>query len=292
MPFVGRFTDDEVRAIRQSPRSARDLAREYGVTHATILHIRERRTYKQVPDHQGHGPRNEYCIGDGLEFLRGLPGGYCETVVASVPSNRRSFSIRHHDRDDRDVMSHHDYWYWQSRVIHECIRVAGAGGMVLYHNPDWRTATRMDTPNMLAGLPMLADGLPLRQIIIWNHGGWPRLPRKRMTRLPDTYEPILMFTGRHWSVPAETAAAAHYWGTVWDIALDGDSYSKDPRRPCPFPEELAARCVALGRGMVLDPFAGRGTTVLAAIEAGRDWLACDTDLRYIEEFMKAQLYGW
>ena len=48
--------------------------------------------------------------------------------------------------------------------------------------------------------------------------------------------------------------------------------------------ELADRCVALGSGMLVDPFAGTGSTVLAAIRAGRDWLACGSNPSYLEAF--------
>ena len=47
---------------------------------------------------------------------------------------------------------------------------------------------------------------------------------------------------------------------------------------------LVDRCVALGRGRVLDPYAGSGATVLAAVRAGRNWLACDTDPEQVGTF--------
>ena len=43
-----RFTDDEVRAIRSDPRSAHQVAKQYGVNKSTILKIRSRQTYSYV----------------------------------------------------------------------------------------------------------------------------------------------------------------------------------------------------------------------------------------------------
>lgn len=43
-----RFTDDEVRAIRADPRSAHQVAKQYGVHKSTILKIRNGKTYSYV----------------------------------------------------------------------------------------------------------------------------------------------------------------------------------------------------------------------------------------------------
>lgn len=44
-----RFTDDQVRSIRDDPRSARQLAKMYGVNKCTIINIRRGFTYRDVP---------------------------------------------------------------------------------------------------------------------------------------------------------------------------------------------------------------------------------------------------
>ena len=41
------------------------------------------------------------------------------------------------------------------------------------------------------------------------------------------------------------------------------------------PLTLAERCISLGQGHVLDPFAGTGTTALAAQAKGRSWTLFD-----------------
>ena len=81
------------------------------------------------------------------------------------------------------------------------------------------------------------------------------------------------------------------WGDLWDIQPDSMDELWDNKpgrrtqlRPPAFPDELADRCIALGSGMVLNPFAGTGSVPLAAIRAGRDWLACDSDPAYLDAF--------
>lgn len=44
------FTDDQVQAIRKDERDGPTLAKEYGVTRATIYGIKSKRYYKHVPD--------------------------------------------------------------------------------------------------------------------------------------------------------------------------------------------------------------------------------------------------
>jgi DNA modification methylase len=63
-----------------------------------------------------------------------------------------------------------------------------------------------------------------------------------------------------------------------------------------FPEELIAPCILAGcpvGGIVLDPFNGAGTTGLAAMKRGRDYLGCELNADYVritlERFDKAGL---
>jgi site-specific DNA-methyltransferase (adenine-specific) len=66
--------------------------------------------------------------------------------------------------------------------------------------------------------------------------------------------------------------------TVWQIppaARDG--------HPAPFPVELARRCVRLSTWpdeTVLDPFAGSGTTLVAARQLGRRAIGIEPSERY------------
>ena len=92
MPNKRQFNDDQVRDIRQSHLSSRELAHQYGVSHRTIINIRDRRTCKNVPDQLEEEFRNQYVIDDPLRFLASLPDGYCgarrQEYVTDKPSNR------------------------------------------------------------------------------------------------------------------------------------------------------------------------------------------------------------
>lgn len=65
-------------------------------------------------------------------------------------------------------------------------------------------------------------------------------------------------------------------GDVWTFPPDGDS--RRPKHEAPFPDELVRRCIlptTLPGDVVLDPFAGSGTTLRVAAEHGRQAIGFD-----------------
>ena len=288
MPTRKRFTDDEIREIRLSPQSARYLAQRYDVSHPTIMNIRDRRTYKQVPDHLGADLKNKFVIHDAVEFLAELPDGYCGTAITAPPIREVRSVIGQRGGwttvDERQAEQ--EYLELQRRIISECLRVVGPDGVLLYHYRYDISSRR----NINLRHEIISD-FPLRQVVIWNHGMRRFTPGGRhFNRLPNSYSMIYVISGPRWSIPEASRAAAMRWGDLWDIRPDSmDRLWSDSRRqggphPHPLPSELADRFVALGSGMVLSPFAGAGDVALAAIRAGRDWLACDPDPACLKAF--------
>ena len=285
MTHSRKLTDEQVREIRRSQESARALAERYGVSHPTILNVREGSTYSHVTDDEDDpivgGIHNAYVLADALDFLRGLPDGYCRTVVTSPPEAVRPFSVhplsarRHGARGTDARLPYRDYLEKQHAVIAECIRVAGDRGIVLYHHRPRFAMGHLDMGHYLT------EEFPLRGVIIWHYKKLRFSAGTRNKRqLPNAYDMIFMFTGKHWALPEKISEEILGWGDVWEIGLDRESRRLPPR----LPNELVDRCIALGQGRVLDPHAGSGATVLAAIREGRNWLACDTDPELVEVF--------
>jgi len=70
--------------------------------------------------------------------------------------------------------------------------------------------------------------------------------------------------------------------SVW-VDVKGESTRKG--HPAPFPVVLAERLIRLfsfAGDTVLDPFAGTGSTSIAAIKTGRNSLACDIEPKYLD----------
>ncbi len=71
--------------------------------------------------------------------------------------------------------------------------------------------------------------------------------------------------------------------TVWNIAPE--SGASRAAHPAPFPVELARRCIRLSTWpgeVVLDPFAGTGSTLVAAAQLGRRAIGIERSERYCE----------
>jgi DNA modification methylase len=78
-----------------------------------------------------------------------------------------------------------------------------------------------------------------------------------------------------------TVAATRNSRSVWKIATQ-------PRKEAhfaAFPDELARRCVLAGSktgDLVMDPFAGRGTTLAMALQNGRNAVGIELNPAYLE----------
>ena len=78
-----------------------------------------------------------------------------------------------------------------------------------------------------------------------------------------------------------------FWGVgpVWDIPNVKANHVEKTDHPCQFPVALARRLIVAlcpEGGTVLDPFLGSGTTAVASLLEGRDFLGCDISHEYTE----------
>jgi len=120
----------------------------------------------------------------------------------------------------------------------------------------------------------------------WGSWQLPSAPNLR-----GDWESILVATNGPWErptpdhVPAGWRDQAGDWpalcSTVWNLAP-----ARRTGHPAPFPLELAARCIRLSTWpgeTVLDPFAGSGTTLVAARALGRRAIGIERSQRYCEQ---------
>ena len=216
---------------------------------------------------------------DALPFLRSLHTDSVGAVVTSPPynlgeghGNKSGGNHLHklragYDTTD-DTMPHREYAAWQRACLAEMVRVCSPEGCVMY-NTSWRTrAGRLDMRR-----DIIPNHAPVRQLIIWDRQG--SLCHSPMAAA-HMYEVIYAIPGGEAFRPSDTA---RHWGDIW---------SHRPERhnphPAPMPLEIAYRMTeyAAGHrgGIVLDPFCGSGTTLLAALRMGLPSLGVDRSYRY------------
>ena len=131
-------------------------------------------------------------------------------------------------------------------------------------------------------IEMSRRGWVLRSPIIWHRKS--ALREAVIDRPRRSYEHVFMFVkDRKYYFDRQHLIDKKIEEDMWSI----------PARPkstngidtAPFPDELVARCLAIGcppTGMVLDPFAGSGTTLRVGVMSGREATGIDLNPSFCE----------
>ena len=141
---------------------------------------------------------------------------------------------------------------------------------------------------------MIKLGFAMRGEIIWNKGGsagpstaWGSWKSATNPTLRDVHEYILIFSKNNYARSGagkkstiERDEFLEYTKSIWTFP------SESARRighPAPFPVELPRRLIQLYSfegDVVLDPFAGSGSTCIAALQTKRHFVAYEKNARY------------
>lgn len=192
---------------------------------------------------------------------------------SSFTSGRKNGAWRAADRvegiayeDHEDTMDLGAYERWQRTVLSACWECLSDVGAIFYNHKPRILGRELWTP--LAVNP----GLPLRQIVIWDRGnGFNWVP----TAFMPMHEWVVIYAKDAWRLRARGASAI---GDVWRVAPDQGN-----PHPAPFPLALPARAIAAAAPrLVLDPFAGSGTTLRAAKDHGCRAIGIEKSERYCE----------
>jgi modification methylase len=165
-----------------------------------------------------------------------------------------------------DDMPMPEYESWQRDTLRALWGVLSDDGAIYYNHK----------PRIINGelwMPTtLNPGLPLRQIVIWDTGAG-------INFMPGAYIPahewIMLFARPSFRFVERRASAL---SDVWRFH---PASTKD--HPAPFPIELAQRAISsTNAAVVLDPFMGSGSTLLAAQREGRCAIGIELDEQHCE----------
>ncbi|MBR1419215.1 MAG: hypothetical protein IJ576_09650 [Synergistaceae bacterium] len=233
---------------------------------------------------------NSIIHGDCLEVMKKLPDKCVDLVITSPPYNLlnstgnglkkntrcgkwKNAAIKDGYKNYDDNMPYDEYVKWQKACLAELYRLIKDGGAIFYNNKN-----RVQG-GLLQDRGEIVRGLPLRQVIIWKRSG--AINFNSGYFLPTT-EQIYMICDKNFKL----IKGANKYTDVWEITQE----LKNPH-PAPFPEALIDRILSSAGGqIVLDPFAGSGTTGVSARKFNRDFILIEKSEEYCR-MAKARLDG-
>ncbi|HWB49998.1 MAG TPA: site-specific DNA-methyltransferase [Stellaceae bacterium] len=252
---------------------------------------------------------HEMVLGDARD-LHTIPGSSVHLVVTSPPYfNLKPYAS---DAGGRQLGRFDDYEKFLDeldRVWRECERVLVPGGRVCCVTGDILIPRRVDGRHRVLPLPSdiqvrsRAVGLDNLTPILWfkignrtneaggGSSGYYGKPYQPGAIIKNDHEHIIMLRkpGGYRSTPMIQRALSMLQRKEMDAWMrpvwsDIRGASLREGHPAPFPVELAERLIRMfsfAGDMVLDPFAGSGSTAVAAIRTGRNSISVEVDEGYL-----------
>ncbi|MDE0376440.1 MAG: site-specific DNA-methyltransferase [bacterium] len=242
-------------------------------------------------------------VGDSRD-MRHLPDNSVALVVTSPPY----FVGKEYEQavaGRRVPESYMDYLGLLREVFAECVRVLEPGGRMAVNVANLGRKPYRSLSGDVTGILQDDLGLLLRGEIIWTKArgasgscAWGSWCSPANPVLRDVTERVVVASkgrfDRALSRSQRQAAGLPHRATIspdefMDATLDvweiRPASATQVGHPAPFPEELPARLIRLYTyedDLVLDPFMGSGTTLVAAAEANRRGVGYDIDPAYID----------
>ncbi len=225
------------------------------------------------------------------EKMDELPDNCIHLMITSPPYN----ASKQYDEN----LSLDEYLALLSRVWKETYRVLAPGARACINIANLGRKPYIPMHSYIIQ-QMLDIGYLMRGEIIWNKGSsaspstaWGSWQSAANPVLRDVHEYILIFSKENFSRKnngkentIQRDQFLEWTKSVWNFPAVP---AKKIGHPAPFPEELPHRLIQLFTfkgDIVLDPFAGSGTTCLAAAADQRYYIGYDTDADYIQLALK------
>lgn len=256
---------------------------------------------------------------DTLDFLKTIPDQTVELVVSSPPYNiGKSYESRQLFKD---------YLEFQRKVIGECYRILKPNGNFCWQTGNYVEKGEVFPLDIYYYDIFKFDlGMKLRNRIIWYFGHGLHASK----RFSGRYETILWFSRSDnyifnldpVRVPSKYPGKRHFKGDkkgqpsgnpkgknpsdiweiltddfnscLWDIPNVKSNHPEKTTHPCQYPIELIERLVlsmTKEDGIVLDPFMGAGSSLLAALLHNRKAIGVDKEKDYVD-ITRSRIYDF
>lgn len=247
--------------------------------------------------------------GDAGDLIDTIPDNYVKLIITSPPYNL--------GKSYEDQVSIDKYLDTQAQTISKLYRILHSEGSICWQVGNFVQDGEVFPLDIFYYRIFKELGLYLRNRIIWHFGHGLHASK----RFSGRYETILWFTkGKDYTfkldtvrVPSKYPGKRHYKGPnkgkpsgnpkgknpsdVWEILVQDweecfweipNVKSNHPEKtvhPCQFPVELVERCVlALTNegDWVYDPYAGVGSSLIAAIKNNRRAIGSEKETEYVD----------
>lgn len=231
--------------------------------------------------------RNKIILGSS-EKMAGVPGNSVHLMVTSPPYN----ATKEYDKD----LSLEEYLDFLYRVFTETYRVLVNGGRACVNIANLGRKPYIPLSDYIS-MMMNDIGFLMRGEIIWFKGAsagvsmaWGSWKSASNPVLRDVHEYILIFSKgtfkrRKPKGGEDTIEKEQFMEWTKSIWTMNTASAKRVGHPAPFPVELPYRLIQLYTykgDVILDPFIGSGSTALAALQSGRDYLGYEIDPDYVD----------
>jgi site-specific DNA-methyltransferase (adenine-specific) len=225
---------------------------------------------------------------DNILTTECVPENSFDLIVTSPPYN---VDIQYNAHDDQ--MTYEDYLRFTKQWIAKCHRLAKSDGRFCLNIP--LDKNKGGQQSVCADITTIAKqvGWKYHSTIIWNEQNisrrtaWGSWLSASAPFVIAPVEMIVVLYKENWKKTASskksdvTRAEFMEWTNgVW--SFNGES-KRRVGHPAPFPVELPRRCIKLFSfvgDVVLDPFLGSGTTLLACAETHRQGIGVEIDENY------------
>lgn len=253
--------------------------------------------------------QHQMIKGDTLSNLKKMDSGKFDLVITSPPYNV--------GKEYETKTSIEKYLEQQETVIDELIRVTSDQGNICWQVGNYVDKGEIFPLDIFYYQIFKKYGLKLRNRIIWHFGHG----LHASNRFSGRYETILWFSKTDdyifnlddVRVPAKYPGKRHFKGPkrgelsgnpngknpsdiweiivkdweneLWNIPNVKSNHPEKTEHPCQYPVELVERCILAltnKNSWVLDPYAGVGSTLLAAIKSQRNVVGIDREAKYVE----------
>lgn len=233
---------------------------------------------------------NTVIQGDCIEEMKRIPAGSVDLVFTSPPYNMnlrirngkycsrqivKEMTTKYENYSDNMPMD--DYFMFNKKVIKECLRVSD----LVFYNVQFLTGNK---PALFKILGEFSD--KIKEFIVWDKGH--AQPAIGSNVLNSQFEVIIVFENSN-PESRKFKVANFKRGTLSNHWTIKRGKKIDSSHGAVFPEKLAETVIknfTKKGAVVLDPFAGTGTTAIAAIKTKRKYILIEKDEKYIKVINK------